>query len=293
MRDLPSSAPDVPIESRFGQLISCCVDELRPHPGYARNRITVSASKLSQLAESGDLVFREPLAITRDRTILDGYARWELARQQGRRTLLCLEYDLPEAEALHWLLLRHRRSDGLNDFCRILLAIELEPWLKEQARYNQHLGGQLKGSSNLTEAHRLDVRSKIAAAAGVSTGNLSKARHLATDAHPLVKEALRSGEVNIHRASVWLRNPEKQLDQLRFHQSRRGITRKIDSLLQAHHRAAHNQELEPQRVLDALYAMAPERKSAVLVAVIEVPGELLLISAALRRSLISQGELKL
>jgi hypothetical protein len=278
------------MESRHGQLIPCCVDELRPHPGYARHGITVSASKLSSLAESGDIVFREPLAITRDRTILDGYARWELARKQGRRTLHCLEYDLLEAEALHWLLLRHRRSNGLNDFCRILLAMELEPWLKEQARYNQHLGGQQKGSSNLTEADRLDVRSKIAAAAGVSTGNLNKARHLIATAHPLVQEALRSGEVNIHRASVWLRSPEKQLDQLRFHQSRRGITCKIDSLVQAHRRSAHNEDLEPQRVLSALHAMSPERKSAILVAVIEVQGELLLISPALRRFLTSQGE---
>ena len=79
---------------------------------------------------------------------------------------------------------KHQRSDGLNAFCRILLALELEPWFKARARYNQQLGGQKKGSSNLAEADRLDVRSEIAAAAGVSTGNVSKVKQLASAAHP-------------------------------------------------------------------------------------------------------------
>jgi hypothetical protein len=45
-----------------------------------------------------------------------------LARQRSRQTLSCIEYDLPEPEALHWLLQKHRRSNGLNDFNRILLG---------------------------------------------------------------------------------------------------------------------------------------------------------------------------
>jgi membrane protease YdiL (CAAX protease family) len=72
--------------------------------------------------------------ITRNGAIIDGYCRWELARRQGRTTVACIEYDLTEEEALHWLLQRHRRVEGLNAFCRILLALDLEPWLKEQAR---------------------------------------------------------------------------------------------------------------------------------------------------------------
>ena len=193
-----------------GHLVTCRVDELRPHPSYVRHQIALPASQLSPLVELGDLVFREPLLITRDRTILDGFARWKLARRQGRLTLPCLEYDLSEAEALHWLLLKHRRSNGLNAFIRILLALELEPWLKEQARLNQRAGGQNRGSSKLTEAHRLDVRSEIATVAGASAGNVSKVKHLTLVAQPAILQALREGEVSIHRASVWLKNPEKQ-----------------------------------------------------------------------------------
>ena len=238
-------------------------------------------------------MFREPLLITLDRTILDGYARWKLARQRGRLTLPCIEYDLPEAEALYWLLQKHRRSNGLNAFSRILLALELEPWLKEQARSNQRAGGQNRGSSKLTEAEKLDVRSKIAAAAGVSAGNVSKVKQLVMHALPALLQALREGEVSIHRASVWLWTPEKQLDQLTLHRNLRGITRKIDSLLHAHRpsHSARDGDLDIQRIGSALAAMGPERKTSVLVSAIQVPGEVLLLSTGLLQALESQREL--
>lgn len=77
--------------------------------------------------------------ITQDCTILDGYARLELARRKGRATLPCIAYELTESEALHWLLQKHRRSNGLNDFTRTLLALELESYFKEKALSNQRL----------------------------------------------------------------------------------------------------------------------------------------------------------
>jgi hypothetical protein len=120
-----------------GQPVTCRLDELRPHPSYVRHHLTVPASQLSALAQLGNLAFRDPLVITRDRTILDGHARWKLARRQGRLTLPCIEYELTEPEALQWLIQRHRRPNGLNDFIRIYLALELEPLFKEKARANQ------------------------------------------------------------------------------------------------------------------------------------------------------------
>ncbi len=175
--------------------------------------------------------------ITRDRTILDGYARLELARLQGRATLPCIEFDLTESEALQWLLQKHRRSNGLNDFSRILLALELEPWFREKARSNQRAGGQNKGSSNLTEAARLDVRSEIAGAAGVSVGNVSKVKQLTLTADSELLQALRGGEISIHRAWRWCKeSPERQREELRVYQSERG-TKKTIRLLVSRHRS--------------------------------------------------------
>src|SRR5215469_12482972 len=104
-----------------GQLVTYRLEELRPHPSYVRHHLAVPASQLSDLAERGDRAFLEALVVTQDRTILDGYARFKLAQLQGRATLPCIEYELTEAQALHTLLERHRRSNGLNDFTRILL----------------------------------------------------------------------------------------------------------------------------------------------------------------------------
>jgi hypothetical protein len=204
-------------------------------------------------------------------------------------TLDCLEYELSEEEALLWLIQKHQRSDGLNAFCRILLALELELWFKARARCHQQLGGQKKGSSNLTEADRLDVRSEIAATACASTGNVSKVKHLISTAHPHVLEALRAGEVSIHKASILIRKADKQLDGLRMHQNRRGIATAVNSLLRAHRAQHSNEQLDALHIGMALARLGSKQNNAILVAEVKVPGVVLLLSTELREALTSQG----
>jgi hypothetical protein len=86
------------------QLVVGSLDELRPHPSYVRNHLAVSASQLSALVELGDRAFLNPIVITRDRFVIEGFALLELARQQGRQTLQCIEYNMNETEGLQWLL---------------------------------------------------------------------------------------------------------------------------------------------------------------------------------------------
>jgi hypothetical protein len=217
------------------KLLICRLDELRPHPSYVRNRLSVFASQLSTLAALGDLGFREPIVITRDRTIIDGYARLDLARRQGRVTILCIEYSLTEEEALRWLIQSNRPSRGLNAYRRILLAMDLEPFVRERARANQQAGGRNKGSSNLTEARQLDGRSEIAAAAGASTGNVTKVRQLMKSVHPKVEQAVRSGEISIHKAWQWSFLPaQQQIKALEEDQSRRGTNKASRRLILRH-----------------------------------------------------------
>ena len=269
---------------RAGQLISCRLDELRPHPSYVQHRLAVPASQLSALAERGDRAFLEPLMITQDRTILDGYARFQLARLQGRATLPCIEYELTEAEALHTLLERHRRSEGLNAFSRVLLALELEPWFREKARLNQQAGGQRKGSSKLTEATRLDVRSKIAAAAGVSVGNVTKVKQLTT-AHPDLLQALRSGEISIHRGWRWSKAPlEKQQEELHCYQSQRGV-RKTIRLLLSQHRSKGLPVVPDFGSLARRLASLEPTLGVVAVGVIKAPGRAVFLTEELVREL--------
>jgi hypothetical protein len=121
---------------------------------------------LNELLELGEDAFIFPLMVTSAGIVIDGYARLEIARLQGRATVRCVEFDIPEEEALRRLILCHRRIPGLPAFCRIMLARPLAKSLKEKALHHQQDGGKSKGSSKLTEARKIDVRKRIAAVAG-------------------------------------------------------------------------------------------------------------------------------
>lgn len=279
-------------DGSHGQLVTCQVDELHPHPSYVKLGLRVTASELSTLAERGSLAFQEPLVITRGHTILDGYARWELARLQGRVTLSCIEYDFSEEESLCWLLQRHRRRSGLSDFFRILLAMELEPWFKEKARSNQRAGGHEKGSSNLTEAERMDVRSEVATAAGVSVGNVSKVKQLMECAHPEIQQALRDGEIRIHRAWLWSKAPlEKQREALLLYRSERGIKRTIRALVLRHRSQSSPTVPDLDNLMKLLATLKSNTHGPVNVAVIRAPGRAVFVTEELFRALELQEEL--
>jgi hypothetical protein len=223
--------------------------------------------------------------ITQDRTILDGYARLELARLRGRATLVCVAYELTESEALHLLLQKHCRSNGLNDFTRIRLALDLEPGFKKQARLNQRAGGQYKGSSKLTEAECVDVRRDIAIAAGVSAGSVSKVKQLTVNARREVLDALRSGEIKIHRAWLWSKQlPEKQLAELRLYRENRA-TNKTKRLISRHKPKSLSVALDSTDVVKRLSELDADEAAAVSLIVLKAPGKALYLTEDLLQSL--------
>jgi hypothetical protein len=223
----------------------------------------VSASQLSALIELGSLTFRTPIVVSRNGTVVDGYARLELARRQSRETILCLEYDLTEEEALRWLIQTHRPLRGLNSYCRTLLALDLEPSLQEAARTNQRLGGQSKGSSNLTEAQRVDVRSKTAAIAGVSSGNVAKVERVSKFAAPSVQDALKSSEIRVHKAWQWSRiSPQQQLRKLEEYRSQKGTNQTSRRLIQKHVALLAPTQLIPPSLGELLKPLLPDRAVA-------------------------------
>jgi hypothetical protein len=289
----PDWTPDKVDDDR-GRLTTCRIEQLRAHPAYVRHGLTVPASQLSALADLGDLAFREPLVTTCEGVILDGYARFELARLQERVMLVCHQYQLTEAESLHWLLQRHHRSNGLNDFIRILLALELEPWFREKALAHQRSGGENKGSSKLTEAERLDVRSEIARSAGVSVGNVSKVRQLMVSTHRDVVQALRAGEIRIHRAWLWHKESHRgQLDALWNCRSKRGIRRTVRDLISRHQSKSPTIPPDVADLVRYLPALDSGKQGPVRVVVIPGPGKALYLTEELSRAIEAQKELAL
>ena len=218
-----------------GRLVSCNTNELHPHPSYARHNLSVQAFKLAASAGHGDLAFQYPLIITRDRSIVDGYGRWELAKQKDRPTLQCVEYDLAEQQALKWLIQTHRPSQGLSDFVRIELALDLEPYFQEKAVLNQQAGGCGKGLSKLTAAERVNSRREVACVAQVSVGNVHKVKYILAHACSSLREAARAGEISINLTDKWSHEPEaEQREHLRLLRIERGIRKKARQLVAAH-----------------------------------------------------------
>src|SRR5262245_12785816 len=101
------------------------VRELRKHPAYVEHRLAVSPAQLAAIRRMGDLALKEPLLITREGVIIDGYARKEYADVHGISTLACVELDIPEEESLWMILSKHRRCPGWVDYNRIGMASSL------------------------------------------------------------------------------------------------------------------------------------------------------------------------
>ena len=187
------------------------------------------------MSDRGESAYADPITITHENVIIEGYAVWQLAKLRNRATLTCLVRHMDHEEALLHLLDRNRGSKGLCDYVRILMALELEPWFKERAKSNQRIGGREKGSTQLAEADKLDVRIEVARAAGVSAGNVSKVKKILQSAIPELQSALCAGEVKINRGAVWAKySASTQLQHLTSHRTERGVRRTINILLRRH-----------------------------------------------------------
>jgi len=265
-----------------GRLVTRHPDELHPHPAYIRHQLTVSASKLSALLAQDGIAFQEPLAITRDGTIIDGYARWELARRQHRRMLPCIEHDLTTGDALLWLLRMHCRRDGINDFCRILLALEFESSYRERALLNQRIGGKEKALSNLTKADRVEVRREIAAIAQVSVGNVTKVKQLMVTAQAELLQALSSGEISIHWAwKCSSESPESQRSAVRRYRQEKGVNKAIRDLMSRHERRGRSPAPDLRSLARRLLLFEADNGHSVNVLVLGCPGKAVFVTEEL------------
>lgn len=287
-RQLNGGSGDLPC-----RLIERPIEEIRAHDSYAKHGLFVSASKLSQLIAAGDAVLTQPIIVTRTRTIIDGYGRWELAKRWSRRKILCLEYDLSDEEALRWLIGTHLPSKGMNGFCRSQLASDLEPVLRDAARNNQRIGGQMKGSSTLTEAQTIDSRSELAAIAGVSSGQFSKAKRVAQFAPATIREAVQSGEISVHKAWQSSHLSESaQLENLEESRGRKGTSQASCRLIRKHVARMRPTKLVVPTLRDLLSPMIPHRVElfkSILVSELDVPGRIAYFTKEALQMLMAEG----
>ena len=263
------------IES-VGRLVDRPTPSLRPHPAYQELCGPIAATRVRRVAQQAEPI-REPLLTTTDGTILDGHARWHVAIERQQPTLPCFEYDVTDEEALQVVIQRHRRSEGLNDYGRIVLALGLESYFRERRRPAPSTG-DTRASSKLTSHEHRDVRKDIAAEAGVSTGNVTKVKQLLDTVIPEVRERLLRGEVSIHRASQWRTlSPKGQRDALWTHLHQGGIKKTVGRLIRAH--ADTGAPAQPDDVAVIVLGGLPMYDPAdITVAVVDVPGRAVVVT---------------
>jgi hypothetical protein len=264
--------------------------DLRAHPEYERlgiRAVTRRTPRHSNCQYPEDL---EPISITPRGTIIHGYVTWEITRQKGYKEIRCLEHAIDEDEALRMLVVLHQRKDELNQFCRILLALELEDSLRSKARKNQAVGGRLKGSTGLTELQRVDVRREVADIAGVSEGNVNKARLIRERGAPQLIQAVRDGELTLNLAAEWLKQPNIQLEQLERFRDCKGLRQPLMALLREHTRN-RKQDLRFEETARSLCELSPQEKEQVRVLELKLKGKALIVTSELRSLMAKQGTL--
>ena len=257
------------------RLVERPVASLRPLRRYLELR-RPTVPRVGERLQLVDAVC-EPLSVTTNGTILDGYVRWQVAQEQGRPSFPCLEYDLTDTEALAFVIDRQRRSSHLNAFCRIVLALELEGSFRRRNARVLGKAGKTR-SSKLTKLDHTDVRADIAGLADVSTGNVTKVKRLLSRVIPEIREHLRRGEVSIHWASQRCKmSARAQRDALWTHLNKRGIKRTIRHLIANH--------ATPERAIPAaeqrravLRSLATDDLTDVVFAVIDIPGRAIVVT---------------
>ena len=263
------------------------VRDLKPHPSYAQLGIKIPAYRLNELLELGEDAFIFPLFITSTGIVIDGYARLEIAQLQGRETVMCVEFDITEEEALRRLILCHRHLPGLPAFCRVKLAVPLAKSLKGKALQHQQNGGKNKGSSKLTEAQKIDVRKKIAAIVGISVGTLSHASDVLKNGDHEILQALCNGDIKIDRAWRWSKQSKvRQRESLKLYRRNRGMERVAEKLIAKQLKRFKSKRLPANRwksvssseIVGRLGCLPLEVLGAVDVIFIKAPAPILAIS---------------
>lgn len=144
----------------------------------------------------------------------------------------------------------------------------------------------MKGSSNLTEDAAVDVRKKIAAAAAVSVGNVTKVKRLIGTAHPALLEALRAGEVSIHWA--WkssVKSQERQTEALRTYRGEKGVNKAIRDLISRHEPKSLPTAPDLGNLVWRLSQLKADDCGWVNLSVVRIPGKTIFVTEELLQSL--------
>jgi len=203
------------------------LSELTLHPAWQRNHIPLPAGPRS------DGVSR-PICITPGGVVVAGFEAFAQLRQGGPEMIDCLLYNVKEEDGLRLILQNCRAINGLNKYCRVVLALEELPALCERAKLNQKRRGN--SLAILPDLQAIDCREEIGKLAGVGGRTVAKVSELHRNAPPEALDALRTGEVSIDAAYKWLKLPTDHRESFQDYLVGRDLEAQVRQLERARHR---------------------------------------------------------
>ncbi len=149
----------------------------------------------------------DPLIVWAEQCILlDGHNRKAICDRYS------IDYELhgvsftDRNEAKQWVIEHQFGRRNLTPFQRAELALKLKPVWATQAK--KHQGRRTDLNSNFCpNLGKSDTKRDLAAMAGISHGNITKANYIADHADSVTKDQLRRGETTIHAEYTKLKNP--------------------------------------------------------------------------------------
>jgi hypothetical protein len=112
-----------------------------------------------------------------------------------------------------------------------------------------------------------------------------------TTAHPEVLDALRNGEIRIHRAWRWNREPsEAQIEMLRLFRSKSGIGKAIRRLISRHNPKSLSAVSDLKRLICVLSAIDSSELRSVGVSVVKISGKAVYVTEELIQAFALQKE---
>jgi ParB-like chromosome segregation protein Spo0J len=220
-------------------------EELRPAKAILQLGIEPSPVRLLELERLGDALFESPIEINSQNEIIDGHARWLIAKKTGRPGLRCDIFDYDEEHTLRKILKKGLVGPALGKFCRVQIALRLQPFHERRARSNRIQGGAQKQLLFLTQAERARVRELVAQDAGVSSSLVRQVKVILNSGPSLeLLAALRAETITINRGY--------QLSSVSSSEQRNALAS----------RSLRRSNREHSEKLVARHVGSPERKSA-------------------------------
>jgi len=228
---------DVSIATDSSQCAECSriesrkIDTLHRHPALVQTGIDPLVQRTPEHEAVGIRKTIRPVQITPEGVIIEGEDRVEAAKARGMSEVMCEVYNVGRADSLILLLRECKELKGLNQACRIELALLLESALKKRAEKNQLAGKSLDLPPNLAEDPHIDTRNELARIAYASNGNVDKVRRILKTGIAELKVAVRAETISINAADkICQKRPDEQAGELKARLESR-IEQRVSRLL--------------------------------------------------------------